>query len=347
MKVLAVICLSFALQNSLAYADTVVLAGEQAVISAYKKMEEADRKGDGQLWFSLRDRKTQDTMAAVLKDAIRKGGRSRPRVQYDPLATRVSNNHAVVLGKVSDPESGTTQYDAVLFVMEDGVWKVAREQLSEKPFDQFLLYGLLDPIDGAFMRGGSPWKGIPYATVNTEMVRQQDMNWKIQATLDESCAYVRFEAAIPLPAPGAKVTPEIGKIGKTGGPPPPPPLRFKVTGPALDLTAGAPSGPEYSFSVSALVSTVETPAGKGKTNTRYSVTYALYVKDAAGNEVFESALGDGSSSRMISVRDRFIDVRIPLGGLGVVPAANPKIALEEADSVMLILPYHMEPFAAR
>jgi hypothetical protein len=343
MKAVAAIGLFLTIQDGRASADTVNLSGEQAVVAAYKKMEEADRKGDGQLWFSLRDRKTQDTMDPALKEAIRKGGRSRPKVQYDSLAVRVSNNRAIVLGKVTDPDAGTTQYDAVLFGIEDGGWKVTREQWGDKPFDQFLLFAMLQPEDGAFSRAGSPWKGIPYAAVNTEMVRKENMTWKIQATYDETFAYVRFETSAAVPPPAAKIAPELGKVGKTGGPPPPPPLRFSLTGSAPGQTAP----PEYTFSVSALVSATEVPAGKGKTTTHYSVTYSLYVKNAAGDQVFETTLGDGSSSRLLAVHDHFIDVWMPLGGLGIALAANPKITLEEADSVMLILPYHLEPFAGR
>jgi len=216
---------------------------------------------------------------------------------------------------------------------------VAREQWSEKSFDQFVLYALLEPADGAFLREGAPWKGIPYASVNTEIVRKEDMRWKIQATLDEFFVYVRFEAALPVPAPGAKVTPEIGRIGKTGGPPPPPPLRFKVAGPAPERAGG------YSFSVSALVSSADSAGAKGKVTTRYSVTYSLYVKNASGDQVFESTLGDGSASSLLAVHDRFIDVKIPLGGLGVDAGSKPKVDLEEADSVLHVLPYHVEPFA--
>ena len=340
MKAVATVCLLIAIDYTASLADTVQLAGEQAVLSAYKRMEEADRKGDGQLWLALRDRKTIDSMDASLKEAIRKGGHSRPHVEYTPMAVRVSDSRAIVLGKVADPDGGTVQYDAVLLVVEEGLWKVSREQLTEKPFDPFLLYAMLEPADGAFAAQNAPWKGIPYVAVNTEMVRKEDLNWKIQATFDQSFAYVRFEAAVPLPAPGAKVTPEIGRLGKTGGPPAPPPLRLKVLQPPLDTGS-------YSFAVSSLVSTTEVPGGKGKTNTRYTVTYSLYVKNAAGQQVFESTLGDGSSSRMLGVHDRFIEVRIPLGGLGVPSAAIPKIDLEEADSVMLVLPYHVEQFGAR
>ena len=53
-------------------------ADEQGVLVAYRQMEEADRRGDGRLWFSLRDRKTLDSMDAKVKEMIIKGGRARP-----------------------------------------------------------------------------------------------------------------------------------------------------------------------------------------------------------------------------------------------------------------------------
>jgi len=341
MKVLATICLLLVTQSAPAAPDTVSRAGEQAVLSAYKQMEEADRKGDGQLWFSLRDRKTQDTMNQALKDAIRKGGRSRPNIRYEPLGTQVDKNRAVILGKVSDPDAGSVQYDAVLFAIEDGGWKVAREQWSEKPFDPFVMYALLEPEDGSFLRSGAPWKPVPYATANTQTVRKEDVNWKIQGVFDEAFVYVRFEAAQPIPAAGSKVKPEFGKAGRTGGPPPPQPMLIRVSVPSLD------SRKEYAVSVSALVATTDAADAKGKLSKSYSATYSLFVKNADGDEVFESTLGDGTSSRMLSVHDRFIDVRIPLAGFGAGPVNQLKVDLEDADSVLRVLPYHVEAFGQR
>lgn len=340
MKVLATICLLLVHQEASAAPDTVIQAGEQAVLSAYKPMEWADRKGDGQLWFSLRDRKTQDTMNQALKDTIRKGGHSRPRIQYQPLAQRVDKNRAIILGKVSDPDAGTVQYDAVLFAIEDGGWKVTREQWSEKPYDSFVMYALLEPEDGSFVRAGSPWKPVPYASANTQTVRKEDVIWKTQGTVDEGFVHIRFEAALAVPAAGSKVRPEIGKAGKTGGPPPQA-MRIKVSVPSLDTQK------EYSISVSALVATTDAADAKGKLSKSYSVTYSLFVKNADGDEVFESTLGDGTSSRMLSVRDRFIDVKIPLAGFGIDPVNQFKVDLEDADSVLRVLPYHVEAFVPR
>ena len=59
--------------------------------------------------------------------------------------------------KVVDPTAGSTQYQNVLFVVEGGAWKVAREQWSDAPFDPFVLYGLLPPEPGSFARSGA-WR---------------------------------------------------------------------------------------------------------------------------------------------------------------------------------------------
>ena len=333
------LCFLLVPQAAPAAPDSVMRVAEQAVLSAYLRMEQADRKGDGPLWLALRDRATLAAMNEALKDTIRKGGRSRPSVHYEPMATRVSANRGVILGKVTDPAANTLQYDAVLFVVEDGEWKVAREEWNEKPFDPFVLYAMLEPSEGAFTRDGAPWKSIPYATHNVGVVRKEDVIWNVQATLDKSFLYVRFEAALPLtlPAAGSKVRPEIAKTGRTGGPPPPPPMRIQCSG-----------GSGYAISVSSLVSTAPAFDAKGKSaGNHYTVGYTLSVKNGADEEVFQSSIGNGSSSFLLAVRDRFIDVRIPLAGLGAVAGDSPRIDLEEADSVMRLFPYHVEAYAGR
>jgi hypothetical protein len=319
-----------------ASADSATRPDQQAVLAAFRRMQEADRKGDGQLWFSLRDRKTLETMDAALKDAIRKGGHSRPSVLYEPLAVRVYNSHAVILGSVTDPAARTVQHLAVLFAIEDGDWKIAREQWAEKPFDPFVLLALLPPEDGAFIRDGAPWKRVAYASNNTDLMRKEEVIWKVQAAFDDLFVYVRFEAAAPLPAPGSKVKPDLAKAGKTGGPPPPPPMRVKV--------ASNP-GAEYSVAVTDLVSTSAALDNKGRPAPgRSTVAYSLFVKNAAGEDVWQNMLGDGSSNGLLTIQDRFIDVKVPLAALGVTDAAAAKIDLEEADSMVRILPYSVTRF---
>jgi len=313
---------------------------DQAVVEAFQRMEEADRKGDPELWFTLRDRKTLYSMDARMKEAIRKGGRSRPTVRYEVLAVRVRNTRAVLAGKVTDPQGGTVQYATVLFGIEDQQWKISREQWSDTPLDPFVLSAWMPPEDGAFLRTGAPWKRVPYAKPNTQVLDRQEMVWKIQATVDESFVYVRFEANAPLLPPGARLGPQAGKTGTTGGLPPPPPMRIKVV-PSGD----PPTDPEYVISVSDLVSTHRVFDTKGKPQAdRYFVAYSLFVKNGAGEDIFQSITGEDATSRLLAVQGRFIDVTLPLDGLGVGVPGKAKISMEEADSVFRVLPYEIQAF---
>jgi hypothetical protein len=317
---------------------------EQRVLVAYRQMEEADRHGDGQLWFSLRDRKTLDSMDAKVKEMILKGGRARPSVQYDALAVRVRGSQAVLAGKVSDPPGGTTQYATVLFTAEDREWKVAREQWSDRPFDPFVLSAWLPPEDGTFLRDGAPWKGIAYAPPNTQVLGKLEMVWKIQATMDESFLYVRFEANAPLLAPGAKLGPQAGRTGTTGGLPPPPPMRVKI----LPSAEPPVTDPEYVISVTDLVSTHRGFDTRDKAESNYySVAYALLVKNGAGQEIFESTIGEDAESLLLAVEGRFIDVKFPLNGLGVENPRKDQVEMEEADAVFRVLPFKVEAYTGK
>ena len=105
------------------------------------------------------------------------------------------------------------------------------------------------------------------------------------------------------------------------------------------------SNSEYSIAVSDLVSTAPAFDSKGRpAPDRSTVTYSLFVKNGGGEVVFESTLGDGSASALLAVQDRFVDVKLPLGGLGIDDAAKAKIDLEEADSVLRVLPYSVGAF---
>ena len=316
---------------------------EQSVLVAYRQMEEADRHGDGRLWFSLRDRQTLDSMDARVKEMILKGGRARPSVLYDALAVRVQGAQAVLAGKVTDSESGTTQYATILFKVEDKQWKVAREQWSDRPFDPFVLFAWLPPETGTFLRDGAPWKAIAYATPNPRVLGKSEMPWKIQATMDESFLYVRFEANTPLLAPGAKLGPQAGKTGTTGGLPPPPPMRIKI----LPSTVPPVTDPEYVVSVSDLVSTHRGFDASDKGEGIYSVAYSLFVKNGVDDEIFESTIGENAESLLLAVDGRFIDVKLPLNGLGVGDPRKDQVGMEEADSVFRVLPFTVEAYTAK
>ena len=73
------------------------------------------------------------------------------------------------------------------------------------------------------------------------------------------------------------------------------------------------AGRGYSISLRDLISTKKASDGKrGNAGARSSVTYALFVKNRAGDEIFEKTIGDDLRARLLAVRDRFTDVRIPI-----------------------------------
>jgi len=316
-------------------ADSAVRPDQQAVLAAYRRMEEADRTGDVELWFALRDRKTIESMRPELRDAIRKGGRARPGVEYEVLGSRVQGSRAVVMGRVTDRAGKTDQHVAILFALEENQWKVAREQWSDKPFDPFVIHAMLPPEPGGFARDGSPWRRVAYAAVNRGLVRSDELAWKVQGTYDDTFLYVRYEALVFFPAPGSRVKPEAAKMGKTGGPAPPPPMRVKVF-------AGNPAvkGPEteYAITVTDLVSAAGGFQGGKAALKAATVTYALYVKNAAGEQVFEASLGDEAMGGLLDVGERYIVVKIPLAALGVSGVEPARITLEEGDGMMRVVP---------
>jgi hypothetical protein len=331
----------------LVLADTLAAqnrsADEQGVLAAYRQMEEADRHGDGRLWFSLRDRKTLDSIDAKVKEMVLKGGRARPSVQYDALAVRVRGSQAVLAGKVTDPQGGTTQYAIVLFKVEGNRWKVAREQWSDRPYDPFVLSAWLPPEIGPFLRDSAPWKGIAYATPNPRLLGKSEMPWKVQATMDESFLYVRFESNAPLLAPGAKLGSQAGKTGTTGGLPSPPPMRIKVF-----LSSEPPvKDPEYVVSVTDLVSTHRGFYASDKAEGNYSVAYSLIVKNGPGEDIFETTIGENAESLLLTVYGRSIDVKLPLKGLGVEDPRRDQVGMEEADSVVRLLPFKVEAYSGK
>jgi hypothetical protein len=319
-------------------------ADEQGVLMVYRQMEQADRRGDGRLWFSLRDRKTLDSMDAKVKDMILQSGRARPSVQYDALAVRVHGTQAVLAGRVTDSQGGTTQYAAVLFTIEGQRWKVAREQWSDRPFDPFVLSAWLPPQDGAFLRDGPPWKGIAYATLNTQVLAKLEMPWKIQATIDETFLYIRFEANAQLLAPGSRLGPLAGRTGTAGGPPSPPSMRVKI------LPASEPpvTDPDFVVSVTDLVSTHRgfNAIDRAESN-YYSVAYSLLVQNGTGDEIFESTIGENVDSTLLDVADRFIDVKLPLSGLGIENPPKDQVEMEEAGSVFRVLPFKVKPYTVK
>jgi hypothetical protein len=319
---------------------------EDALKAVYKSIETAVRNGDGQLWLRLQSKNTLDEMPEQAKQNILQGGYRDPSIRYEPIVVRVQSNDAILIGRfirTSQPGASYT-YESVRFAREGGEWKITAEASSNTPLDPNSIWALLPPEDGAFARAQSPWPRIPYAGLNTKFFNPSQLNWKMQATVDESFLYVRFEAASALPAPGL----EIHKSGnsplpETGAPPGPPWM-------VVTLGEGGPTPKSMEFQTGVQVETRSTFDKAGKANSyRYFVSYSLSAWQPthavqAGNQIFNRSTTDSDSFSLIFVHDRFLDVRIPLKAVGWSAARPPAIRIQEYNSSAQIRPYQVSEF---
>ena len=321
-------------------AATGALSGQDAVLVAYQQRGKALREGDGALWLSLQSRETRDKMSPEQKAAMARFP-AQPSAQFVALASAANSRQGAVIGRI-DGSTYSFHYEVVKYALEDGGWKIAAESMSENPIDLRSLAALLPPADGAFIRAGLPWAGIPYAELNTKFFKDSELEWKMQATSDESFLYVRWEAKAPLPASGAEMQPDpaMKSSVKSGGPSSPPVMLIRVGG----SQANAPAQ-EFRFQSSEVTQTKATFGENGKaTSNRYFAIYQLVLRDDKDGDIFDNNSDDTFTS-LVSVQDRFFDVKIPLKSLGLYGKTTVAIELKEVNSLAKILPYAVQPFS--
>jgi hypothetical protein len=73
----------------------------------------------------------------------------------------------------------------------------------------------------------------------------------------------------------------------------------------------------------------------------------VFVKNGAGEDIFENTIGEDAESLLLAVDGRFIDVKLPLKGLGIEDPRKDQIGMEEADSVFRVLPFPVEAYTAK
>jgi hypothetical protein len=316
---------------------------EDAVVAAYKMLEKSLRDGDGALWLRLHDRKTVAELPEEMKQNLLKGvqsGRGVPMARYEPTAVRVQKDRAVIIGNIVVPkEAGLTfTHHSVSFVREDSEWKITDEHLSENPIDPVAVYALLPPDDGWFAGTDTAWQPVRYAALNTSRFKPADLPWKMQATVDDSFLYMRFEAASPLPASGTEMVKAPGaQFPEKPGPEDPPVMKVMVAGAPkknIEMKAGSVIQTRATYDESAK-----------KYSNRFFVQYSLIVTKPTqgvqiGDKIFESGASDRFGS-LITARDRYLEIKIPLKVLGLDRAAGTKIAIEEYNSLPKILPYEV------
>lgn len=303
-------------------------SAKDGVLAAYRQLEKAVQTGDGNLYLSLQSQKKLHEVNGEALEQFRKGFTADPSVRYEVLGVRTRDVHAAVLGRITDSTSAAPQYYLAKFVLEKGAWKIAQDLTDGEPIDTSALEAAVPPKDGAFSRAGSPWNKVPYATTNTKWFKEKEINWKMQATQDESFLYIRFEAKAPLPAPSTEIAPDEAKSFK--GIPSMPDIMVIKTG----------AGKQFELQVSDNPMTRATFDENGRaTSNRYFMEYSFTLRNAARERLFSDGTKD-SFDPLIAAEERFVDVRIPLKCLSV-DAANSNIEITEADSLSKILPYQV------
>src|SRR5258708_7494781 len=301
-------------------------SSNDAVVATYKLQEKAVQTGDGNLYFSLRSQEKLDELGdKKAQEQFRKQFAADPSVRYELDAVRTRSDHAAVLGRIKYATSAA-QFYLVKIVREEGSWKTADDKTSEEPITTAALEAALPPKDGAFTRLGSPWDKIPYANPNIKRFKEDEIDWKMQATVDESFLYIRFEAKAPLPPPGVEISPEDAKSFK-GMPSPHDSMAIRTgTRQESELQASANPITRGTFDESC-----------NATSTRYFAQYSLTLSNRAGEDLFSDGTTD-SFAPLIAVQDRFLDIKLPLKCLGI-DSAPPPIEIREVNSVAKILPY--------
>lgn len=323
-------------RNETPSGPSVALAGSNessrdAVLAVYKLLEKAEQTGDGALYASVQSKRQLDEMGEQAVQELRKGFPPDPSVHYELVDVRIRRDQAAVLGKVLRSSSTTPQYYLGKFVLESGTWKVAQALLSQERLDASALEAAVPPSDGAFTRAGSPWNTISYAATNTKWFKPEQIDWRLQATEDESFLYIRFEAKASLPAPGTEIPADDAK-GFRGLPAAPDGMAIKTA-----------SGKEVYLVPGANLMTRATFDSTGHANSnRYFVQYSFSVEDAGQETLFSSSTKD-SFNPLIVVQDRFFDVKLPLQALGTGPS-NLGIEIRERNSLAKLLPYQVIRF---
>jgi hypothetical protein len=301
-----------------------------AVLAVYKLLEKSEQTGDGALYVSVQSKRKLDDAGEQAVQQFRKGFPPAPSVRYEVAAVRTRGDHAVVLGRITRSDSAP-QYYLAKFVLENGSWKVAEDELSQEPISFSALAAALPTNDGAFILAGSPWNRVPYAATNTKWFKQDQIEWKLQAIEDESFLYVRFEAKASLPTPGNEIPAEDARA--RGIPSPPNVMVIKTT-----------TGKEFELVVGANPMTRATFDNTGHAiSNRYFVQYSFNVESGERENLFSNGTKD-SFNPLIAVQDRFLDIKIPLQSLGI-SAANPGVEIREANSLAKLLPYQVTRFS--
>lgn len=270
---------------------------EDEVLSVYRQIEQAVQSGDANhtfIGFWSREK-------AGEAEGLRAQMRPQPDAHYTASKVFVQGDLAALLGQY-----GKNEFLRVLFVKEDGRWKIKDFAGSDKAYPAETVYAMLPPPGGAFERAGAPWRNVTPAFTEADAARR---GFQVRAAYDESFLYIRIELPAPMPAPGSQAEK--------------PPMGWPT------MKIGVSNVGEFVLHATANIGDQATFDEGGRANShRHFVAYWLLL-ERAQQMIFQAWAGLDSNP-LIQTEDNFLDVRVPLRTLGVADARRTKIIVGDA-----------------
>lgn len=306
--------------------DRPMQRAQEDVLAAFSQIEKALQDGDAQRFMSLVAVRTLARANATFKVSY-DVGLPHPDLRLEPIAVCVRGDQAFVVARYEAPASNTGSY-LVRYAREDGAWKIADQATSDAPPYRPAVYAYLPPDGGAFTHAGLPWRAIPYVEAERTLAEQA---WKVQAVRDENYLHVRFEARASLPAHQAPIP--QADAGRAPAEPP----RMLIT---VTMTDDRQTIVRSTFELE--VTARATDDGAGRTDTQRVVAYSMALRGDHEEMLFASS--PGAFNRLVEIRDRFVDVRLPLKSLGLHGRSIPEIDVRRVDTAEQT-PYRVARFS--
>jgi len=308
-----------AIMNNSPVRDRPMQRAQEDVLAAFGQIEKALRDGDGVLLAGLTARRTPAGASAAVAVGLDGGLPRIGGLHLEPVAVCVRGDQAFVVASYDSRAAGKSGSYLVRYARQDGAWKIADQATSDALPYRPAVYAYLPPDGGAFTHAGLPWRAIGYAGADGKNAAQA---WKVQAIRDEAYLYLRFEAKATLPSPA---TPIAGADADRTRVPAPPAMLITVTMTDDRQTIVRST---FELQVGAVVGARATPDDAGKE--QHGVAYSMVLHGDHHEPLFDSS--PSAFNRLVEVRDRFIDVRLPLKSLGLHGRSVPEIEVRRVDA---------------
>lgn len=263
----------------------------EAVQEAVAKYVKAINKGDGQALVDIHSARQRQAFDAAF---VKQGFPPRKGLEFKVEGVLLRNGTAGVFGRHVEDGKPAEDEQALLFVLEDGQWRLERQLGSNSPIHR---PAFAPPEGGRFIAAGLPWANVPARDMAA--ADAGEFGYALQAVRDESFLYLRLAFANALPPPDSALPEPAAGMGRHM--------------PNIDpgrLTI-AEDGAQKPFSLS-FDTTAVTHFRNGRNS--YALGYSFTLHGHDGKAIFYSTAE--SEEKLLAVGEREIVARIPLESLG-------------------------------